>query len=201
MAAQLLTGLGALLKGGLKGGTKLAAKAGRKQTGLIDDAARAEAAVAKEGRSAVKGKDGVKISKRKMTTVEKGLFGEKRAHEHMQSKGFKKISKDPARPNSPGIDGVYQNPKPPPDYVIIEAKYGKSRLGKTLDGKQMSDDWINGTKTGFDRLKKSVGERKALEIRFAINEGRVEKWLLRVDESGGVTKKILDSAGRIIRGP
>ena len=117
----------------------------------------------------------------------------------MREQGFEKISRDKA-PFEKGIDGIYKNSNPPPDYVIGEAKYGDGGLGTTRDGRQMSDDWISGTKTGFDRLEDAVGKEAARDIRRSMAGDGVEKWLLRVDESGNVTKQTLDTTGYLIRG-
>ena len=48
-----------------------------------------------------------------------------------------------------GIDGLYENANAESKikYVIDEAKFGSSQLGKTKDGRQMSNDWLNGAKT------------------------------------------------------
>ena len=48
-----------------------------------------------------------------------------------------------------GIDGLYENTNAESKikYVIDEAKFGSSQLGKTKDGRQMSNDWLNGAKT------------------------------------------------------
>jgi hypothetical protein len=35
-------------------------------------------------------------------------------------------------------------------------------------------------------------------IRDAVGDGKVEKWLLQVDEAGKVTKKTLDAFGNVI---
>ena len=37
-----------------------------------------------------------------------------------------------------------------------EAKFGKAQLGKTDDGKQMSDDWLLGSVTGNNRILDAV---------------------------------------------
>jgi hypothetical protein len=76
----------------------------------------------------------------------------------------------------------------------MEAKYNTAKLGKTADGKQMGDKWVS------NRLEDSVGRVEADRISEALKKGKAEKWLLRVDEQGNVTGKILDSAGNIIRG-
>ncbi|WP_155638453.1 hypothetical protein [Burkholderia cepacia] len=43
-----------------------------------------------------------------------------------------------------GIDDFYKVNKPDVDYVIVEYKYDTSKLKKTDDGLQMSDDWLSG---------------------------------------------------------
>ena len=59
----------------------------------------------------------------------------------MIEKGFKPLGNTTGeyQPGKKGIDGIYAHPNPPPDYVITEAKYNKAQLGKTVDGRQMSD--------------------------------------------------------------
>ncbi len=108
----------------------------------------------------------------------------------MDEKGFQKLNGDIVKvgddPLGRGIDGVWKNTNPPPDYVITEAKYGTSKLGTLQDGtKQMSDKWVNG------RLNDAVGLETADKIRLADSDGLVEKWLLQVDEYGNVTKTII----------
>lgn len=127
---------------------------------------------------------------RNASTAEKGVFGEAKADAHMMGGGFQKMNGAPVKvgdaPRGTGIDGVWRNTSPPPDYVITEAKYGTSRLSTLKDGtKQMSDKWVQ------NRLKNAVGPREANRIREAMAEGRVEKRLLHVDEYGTVTSKIL----------
>ncbi|SCV20580.1 Uncharacterized protein BCRIVMBC845_03100 [Bacillus cereus] len=53
-----------------------------------------------------------------------------------------------------GIDGLYENTNAESKikYVIDEAKFGSSQLGKTKDGRQMSNDWLNGAKTKKSRI-------------------------------------------------
>lgn len=85
-------------------------------------------------------------------------------------------------------------------YVIDEAKFGKSQLGTTKDGAQMSDDWLTGTKTGNDRILKVVGENKKLakDITNALDDGKVERVLSKVDSDGNVTTYRLDADGNVI---
>lgn len=70
------------------------------------------------------------------TTAEKGVFGEAKADDRMIQEGFEKMNGPPVKPGDApkgqGIDGVWRNPNPPPDYVITEAKYGTGRDRKSV---------------------------------------------------------------------
>ncbi len=130
------------------------------------------------------------VEPKKKTTAEKGVFGEAKADEYMENSGFKKLNgnlvKEGDTPKGRGIDGVWENTKPPPDYVITEAKYGSANLNTLKDGtKQMSPEWIDA------RLDREVGPTTAAKIRDADLDGSVERWVLKVDEPGNVTKKML----------
>jgi len=83
------------------------------------------------------------------------------------------------------------------DYVIIEYKFDKSTQGKPIDGKQMSDAWLLGEKTGYDRILESVEGDKMMsnDIKLALDNGRVEKWIVRTKPDGGTQIKVLDAAG------
>ncbi len=100
------------------------------------------------------------------------------------------------RPGQNGIDGVYRNPNPPPDYVITEAKYGSSQLNRQLaDGtNQMVDVWDG------ERLDNIVGRQQGDAIRAAMRAGRVQKMLLRTSHSGSLAATYIDGAGYLIRG-
>jgi hypothetical protein len=126
---------------------------------------------------------------KEQTNAQKGVFGEAKSDAWMEDRGYKKLNGDPVQvgdsPKGHGIDGVWENPTPPPQYVITEAKYGSSRLGMTQDGRQMSDTWVD------NRLNDEVGKSTADAIREADAEGNVQKWLLQVDENGNVTQSML----------
>ncbi|MFZ4701833.1 MAG: PAAR-like domain-containing protein, partial [Candidatus Methylumidiphilus sp.] len=97
----------------------------------------------------------------------KARYGEKVANDRILKveKDFEPVGNTNGeyKPGKQGIDGVYKNKKPPPDYVITEVKYGSSELNpKTADGKQMSDSWVNDR-----RLIDKVGQEQADEIRLA----------------------------------
>lgn len=127
------------------------------------------------------------------SNAKKGVFGEAKADAFMKQKGFKKLNGPDVQvgdaPHGTGIDGVYENMSPPPKYVIGEAKFGSSQLGKTQDGMQMSENWID------NRLEKAVGRETADDIQL---EG-YDRWLMRVDESGNVTAKAIteDASGKL----
>ena len=85
-------------------------------------------------------------------------------------------------------------------YVIDEAKFGKSQLGTTKDGTQMSNDWLTGTKTGNNRILKVVDEDEKLanDITKALKQGKVERVLSKIDSDGNVTTYRLDADGNVI---
>jgi hypothetical protein len=143
------------------------------------------------------------------TNKQKGNFGEVASANNMQNNPALKNASNGNRYNlqrigddAPkglddaghnGIDGIYKNATPPPQYVIDEAKYGSSRLSKTTkDGPQMSDNWVTGNK----RLDQ-VGPEKAREIEKAMKNGDVEKVVSKIDEAGNVTTYKVDAKGNI----
>lgn len=166
---------------------KGASRAGKAARGVrvLDEAADAEKA-ADVGKSS---RPGVHV---------KAAKGEKAAHEAMVGKGYEPLGKTDGnyKPGQNGIDGVYKNSNPPPEYIITEAKYGSSQLNKGLaDGtNQMDDAWVR------NRLDAQVGKRQADAIRASMRRGEVQKWVLRVGEDGKVNAKLVDSAGNVIRG-
>jgi hypothetical protein len=120
------------------------------------------------------------------STAKKGVFGEAKADAWMDGKGYKKLNGDLVQigdtPKGPGIDGVWEKPGPPPEYVVTDAKYGSAGLNTLADGtKQMSPSWIN------DRLPGEVGDETADEIKAA----GYQRWVLQVDDQGVVTQRIL----------
>lgn len=95
-----------------------------------------------------------------------------------------------------GIDDLYKVTRPDLDYLIVEYKFGKSTLGTSADGLQMSDGWV----LGSERILKSVGDpAEALKITDAVALGRVEKWIVHTDPAGGTSVWIVDATGKIIK--
>ncbi|GAB6421429.1 hypothetical protein bcgnr5372_23300 [Bacillus luti] len=101
-----------------------------------------------------------------------------------------------------GIDGLYENinAESKIKYVIDEAKFGSSQLGKIKDGRQMSDDWLTGVKTEKSRILKAVDGDKRLadKITKALERDRVERVLSKVDSSGKVKTFKVDAKGNIV---
>lgn len=131
------------------------------------------------------------------TSKQKGNFGEMASHKNMsQNPNLNRIGDPPPTglddTLKKGIDGIYENSNPPPKFVIDEAKYGSSQLNpNTLDGPQMSNDWVR------NRLKDQVGKKKADEIMQAMDEGEVDKVLSKIDETGNVTTQRIDASGKV----
>ncbi|WP_435105950.1 hypothetical protein [Arhodomonas sp. AD133] len=121
------------------------------------------------------------------------------AHERMVDLGYKPLGNTNGRyrPGQKGIDGVYSNPNPPPDYVITEAKYNKGRLHRTLDGRQMSNDWI----TGNDRLRNAgLSPDEVQAITRGVKEGTVERVLVRVKPNDTMRMSRIDDSGYVVPG-
>lgn len=152
--------------------------------------------IAEEVEKKVVVESGAKIKPRSNT--EGATFGEKMAHEEMLDRGMEPLGKTDGvyRQGHNGIDGVYKNPSPPPDYIITEAKYNTSKLNKNLadDSNQMDNRWVS------KRLSSSVGFEKAAKIQEAMESGGVEKWLIKVKPDGNITIRKIDYKGNVIRG-
>lgn len=98
-----------------------------------------------------------------------------------------------------GIDGIYKNvgENRTYDYMIVEAKYNTAKLNNnTLDGRQMSDPWINGEVSEIDRIGDAVGdERLANQIKRSFEIGKVARILSEVDVNGNVKTFLLNEKG------
>ncbi|MER2262081.1 MAG: T7SS effector LXG polymorphic toxin [Psychrobacillus sp.] len=130
-----------------------------------------------------------------VTNQQKGNYGEMKMDIFFESQGFNRISNNRVTSLDDkivnGIDGVYMDLGPPPRYMIGEAKYGSSSLGRTQDGRQMSDSWIEGR----NRLETAVGKDAADDI---LLEG-YDRILVNIKEDGSVISKVLDSNGYVTK--
>ena len=95
-----------------------------------------------------------------------------------------------------GIDDLYKVTRPDVDYIVIEYKFDKSTLGSTVDGKQMSDPWLRGDNSGYNRILESVGDSHAEAVTDALRAGRVEKWVIRTRPDGSTEVQVLDAMGK-----
>ncbi|EAA3799403.1 hypothetical protein DOQ73_24435, partial [Salmonella enterica subsp. enterica] len=132
----------------------------------------------------------------KRNSAEGGKYGEEVAHARMKELGYERIDKggDYVHGRN-GIDGVYRNPSPPPDYVIMEAKYNTAGLDKLKDGtRQMSDKWIK------DHLPNAVGAKDARLIAAGLQDGSVMRVVIKISEDGKAVGSIVNKDGYIIRG-
>jgi hypothetical protein len=98
-----------------------------------------------------------------------------------------------------GIDGVYKDASG--NYVIVESKATggtkpgdpsgcKGRMCDTLDGRQMSDDWL------IARLNKIVGEPERTALENAIKSKNVKKVYAQTDQNGTTYHEINDINNR-----
>lgn len=84
---------------------------------------------------------------------------------------------------------MFTKPSPPEVTLVVDSKFGTSKLSKLADGtRQMSDVWIEA------RLRAAVGERKSTEI---LNTG-YESVLAKVDGGGNITYLLLDASGKVV---
>jgi hypothetical protein len=184
-AVLLADGAASAAKGLASGARRVAGAAGKAvgkaETALAKAAKAGNAEVANDAVATCGKKNDPFSRQSKQTHHQHAAFGEKTAHNKMLQRQMEPLGSTDGvyQPGKTGIDGVYKNHSPPPDYVITEAKYGTSKLGWTNDGKQMSNDWLTDR-----RLREKVGREDADAIRQALKSGNAEKWLINVREGG-----------------
>lgn len=102
-----------------------------------------------------------------------------------------------------GIDGIYKNMNPPPDFIIVESKYLGAeeavnesfapRMSMTIKGRQMDSEWIE------KRLEGSIDDKKLLKkIQKALQNNRVDSVAAKIDKKGNITYYQLDADGKVI---
>jgi hypothetical protein len=131
-----------------------------------------------------------------------GCLGEYQADQLFAAQGHEKLSNggklvgllDP--PRGKGLDGVWRNASPPPEYLITETKFTTTPgAAPTLSKGQMSDKWA------FNRVKleAAVGETKAELIEQALLDNQVGKRLLHIDSDGRMTQYTVDKVGKFTK--
>ena len=129
-------------------------------------------------------------------TIRKGNFGEMVTDLDFILNGYEPLHVrrvDIDQPLNTGIDGIFKNAETG-EFLIVESKFNTSSLGNTVDGRQMSDDWILGANSGNNRIFQEVGEDLGEEI---IDSGYT-RVLSRVLPDGTIIYKELDAAGFVI---
>ena len=131
------------------------------------------------------------------TALEKGNYGEMKMDQEMSKAGLQKVSNRTVTSLSDssetGIDGIYYDRKTD-TYLILDAKAGSAKLGNTLDGKQMSKEWIFGS----NRLKDSVSSNVYNDILSHWSDGKVICGVCKVNlESFTVSFYSLDDAANM----
>lgn len=102
-----------------------------------------------------------------------------------------------------GIDGIYRNMNPPPDFIIVDSKYlGTEKalneafaptMSKVKGGRQMDSKWID------KNLADSIDDDVLLkEIQKAIRKNRVDSVAAKIDNTGKLTYYQLDSDGKVM---
>ena len=181
-------------------GVTTARAGGRLLLGSVDDLAFTKSLTQIGGMFAADGKPLMNFSS--LTSTQKGVIGEVMGADLIKAVApdAQRIGRIPGIGEA-GIDDVLKVSRADVDFVVVEYKFGTSKLGNTLDGLQMSDSWLQGGNTGKSRLIDSVGRTQADAISDALRAGRVEKWLVHTDPFGNVTVGILDSSGKFIPKP
>ncbi|TGE07771.1 polymorphic toxin-type HINT domain-containing protein [Hymenobacter fodinae] len=144
-----------------------------------------------EAYAAYKKKKGVKARTKKKwypgyEKTANGRLGEYQADIAFANEGHIKLDSPHTALDAPagrqGLDGVWRNATPPPEYIVTETKFDTAKLSKG----QMSDNWIR------KNLNKLSDQKLADKIRDAMDTGQVEKRLLQVSkETGEVIQTVL----------
>lgn len=197
----VVTGAGAAARGV----TKLASVGVRLGTDMVETlsgAAKFDRLLANGGLFAADGKPLMDF--RNLTNAQKSVIGEMLGGERVKQllPAGEKIGRSPGIGET-GIDDLFKVNKPGVDYVVVEYKFGSSKLGRTADGLQMSDDWLRGANTNYDRILESVSNntKVADAVASSLDAGRVEKWLVHTDPFGTVTVGVLDRSGKLVINP
>ena len=141
---------------------------------------------------------------RALTTAQKQIIGETMGAEAVGRlvPDAQRIGRLPTV-GQQGIDDLYKVKRPDVDYLLVEYKFGTSRLGNTVDGVQMSDGWLQGTVSNYNRILEAVGNSYAVadSVTDALRAGRIERWVVHTDPFGNVSVGMVDAAGRFIPKP
>lgn len=132
-------------------------------------------------------------------------FGEQQAQAYMEANGYMRVDDGSKSPNAPGIDMVLRHDDG--HFVVVEAKYGTSRLGTLSDGTpQMSDRWLTGpfsSRSGDTRVEAAMHEDLLLaeDLADAYSGREVTTVVVNVGTDGTAVPRLVDSNGTILNAP
>lgn len=143
-----------------------------------------------------------------LSNLQKGNYGEMKTDIDLEKDGrYQRVSnfrvtslKDKGHH---GIDGIYKNMNPPPDFIIVESKYLGAEeavnesfaptMSKVKNGRQMDSEWIK------KNLLDSIADEQLLEeIRISIRRKRVDSVAAKIDKKGNITYYQLDADGKVM---
>ena len=85
-----------------------------------------------------------------------------------------------------GIDGIYRNMNPPPDFIIVDSKY----LGTEKALNEAFAPTMSRVKGGLEQILE--------EIRTSIRRKRVDSVAAKIDNTGKLTYYKLDTYGKVM---
>lgn len=131
------------------------------------------------------------------SNAKKGEYGESQTSAFMEQHGYRDVANH-GNTNANGIDHIFINDSG--HVVIVESKYGSSRLGDTNDGRQMSQPWLQGTpgtspNSRLETALEGTGISLA-DVENALDNGQISTLLSKIDRNGNVTLSSLGLDGR-----
>ena len=141
-----------------------------------------------------------------------GNYGEMKVDIDLESTGhYERINNERVTslddPTHHGIDHVFKNHTPPPDYVIVDSKVLRAdsavnvnkapSLNKTKSGRQLSDKWIN--KNIENAVDSKIAKQIKRDIKF--NLGKTLRIAAKVDKNGVITYYKVNNEGKVIKKP
>ena len=143
-----------------------------------------------------------------LSNLQKGNYGEMKTDIDLEKDGrYQRVSNfrvtSLTDKGHHGIDGIYKNMNPPPDFIIVESKYLGAEeavnesfvptMSKVKNGRQMDFKWIE------KRLEGSIDDKKLLKkIQKALQNNRVDSVAAKIDKKGNITYYQLDADGKVI---
>jgi len=127
----------------------------------------------------------------------RGIIAEHIGDADMAKKGYEKLNGSLTKltdsPKGAGIDGLWKKTGPPTEYVVTDAKYGKSGLGSTKYGDQLSNEWIN-------HHLKSLGlpDEELVAIKKAMRDKKLKRIVQQVDNEGSILERLVNESGKFI---